>query len=90
MCAKAVKGPSLARSMLKPLKGPILARSVPKPLKVPRCRPPPPAAKEQSDWLILKFLTQTFYHRCLTKYLIILTLNMKLDLGVDFLHDLFR
>ena len=35
MCAKAVKGPSLARSVPKPLKGPSLARSVPKPLKVP-------------------------------------------------------
>ena len=34
MCAKAVKGPSLARSVPKPLKGPSLARSVPKPLKV--------------------------------------------------------
>ena len=87
---KPLKVPSLASSVHKPLKVPSPARSVPKPLKVPRCRPPPPAAKEQSDWLILKFLTQTFYHRCLTKYLIILTLNMKLDLGVDFLHDLFR
>ena len=35
MCAKAVNGPSLARSVPKPLKGPSLARSVPKPLKVP-------------------------------------------------------
>ena len=35
MCAKALKGPSLARSVPKPLKGPSLARSVPKPLKVP-------------------------------------------------------
>ena len=35
MCAKAIKGPSLARSVPKPLKGPSLARSVPKPLKEP-------------------------------------------------------
>ena len=35
MCAKAVNGPSLARSVPKPLKGPSLARSVPKPLKGP-------------------------------------------------------
>ena len=35
MSAKALKGPSLARSVPKPLKGPSLARSVPKPLKVP-------------------------------------------------------
>ena len=35
MCAKALKGPSLARSVPKPLKGPSLARSVPKPLKEP-------------------------------------------------------
>ena len=35
MCAKALKRPSLARSVPKPLKGPSLARSVPKPLKVP-------------------------------------------------------
>ena len=34
MCAKALKGPSLARSVPKPLKGPSLARSVLKPLKV--------------------------------------------------------
>ena len=35
MCAKALKGPSLARSVPKPLKVPSLARSVPKPLKEP-------------------------------------------------------
>ena len=35
MCAKALKGTSLARSVPKPLKAPSLARSVPKPLKVP-------------------------------------------------------
>ena len=35
MCAKALKRPSLARSVPKPLKGPSLARSVPKPLKGP-------------------------------------------------------
>ena len=35
MSAKALKGPSLARSVPKPLKGPSLARSVPKPLKGP-------------------------------------------------------
>ena len=35
MCAKALKGPSLARSVPKPLKGPSLARSVLKPLKEP-------------------------------------------------------
>ena len=35
MSAKALKGPSLARSVPKPLKAPSLARSVPKPLKVP-------------------------------------------------------
>ena len=34
MCAKALKGPSLARSVPKPLKGPSLARSVLKPLIV--------------------------------------------------------
>ena len=48
---KPLKVPSLARSVPKPLKVPSLARSVPKPLLiVPRCRPPPPAAKERSDW----------------------------------------
>ena len=35
MSAKALKGPSLARSVPKPLKVPSLARSVPKPLKEP-------------------------------------------------------
>ena len=35
MSAKALKGPSLARSVPKPLKVPSLARSVPKPLKGP-------------------------------------------------------
>ena len=35
VCAKALKGPSLARSVPKPLQAPSLARSVPKPLKVP-------------------------------------------------------
>ena len=35
MCAKALKGTSLARSVPKPLKAPSLARSVPKPLKAP-------------------------------------------------------
>ena len=38
MCAKAVKGPSLARSVPKPPKEPSLARSVPKLLKVPSRR----------------------------------------------------
>ena len=35
MCAKALKGPSLARSVPKPQKGTSLARSVLKPLKEP-------------------------------------------------------
>ena len=44
--------PSLARSVPKPLKLPSLARYVPKPLLiVARCRRPPPAVKERSDWL---------------------------------------
>ena len=61
---KPLKVPSVARSMPKPLKVPSVAcsvpklvkvpsraRSVPKPrLIVPRCQPPPPAVKEQSDW----------------------------------------
>ena len=34
MCAKALKGTSLARFVPKPLKVPSLPRSVPKPLKV--------------------------------------------------------
>ena len=50
MCAKAVKGPSLARSVPKPLKGPSLARSVPKPLKVPSlARSVPKAFKMGQD-----------------------------------------
>ena len=62
---KPLKVPSLARSVPKPLKVPSLASSVPKLLKVPsfassvpkpllivpRCRLPPPAVKERSDWL---------------------------------------
>ena len=61
---KPLKMPSLGRSVPKSLKVPSLARSVPKPLKVsslarfvpksflnvPRCRPPPTAVKERSDW----------------------------------------
>ena len=50
MCAKAVKGPSLARSVPKPLKGPSLARSVPKPLKVPSlARSVPKAFKMEQE-----------------------------------------
>ena len=49
MCAKAIKGPSLARSVPKPLKAPSLARSVPKPLKVPSlARSVPKPLKEPS------------------------------------------
>ena len=49
---KNLKVPSFALSLPKPLKFPSLVRSVPKPLLiVPRCRPPPPAEKERSDWL---------------------------------------
>ena len=49
MSAKALKGPSLARSVPKPLKVPSLARSVPKPLKVPSlARSVPKPLKEPS------------------------------------------
>ena len=49
MCAKALKGTSLARCVPKPLKAPSLARSVPKPLKVPSlARSVPKPLKEPS------------------------------------------
>ena len=60
MCAKAVKGPSLARSVLKPLKGPSLARSVPKSLKVPSLARSVPKAFKMVVQIL--FSTIQFYY----------------------------